>query len=157
MQGNGARLQRQTPSPERKVFMPDTTPTLDPAVQAVAQDALDAVKIGQAVAAAMKAQGATGALSQIGPVVTAVQKDYSDITAALPALKAGIRTTEFYVGLAPFLVNGLYFAFAHKTLPLDLNLVFGAVAAVYVFARSMVKSSAQAATASVAVAASLKK
>lgn len=123
--------------------MPD--PILAPEVQAAASDAIAAVQLGQAVIADVKKGGATAALVDLPSLITLLQRGYSDVKAAIPLIKTGYQTTEFWLTASVFVINGVYTAVTHgKVLPLDLNLVLGGIAAVYTFARSMAKSAAVA-------------
>lgn len=131
--------------------MPDTIPTsatLDPKVQAVAQDALDAANLGKAVVNDAKSMSAMQAIfAHLPAIIAAGQKDIADVTAALPVIKAGWRTTEFWLAAGMFLGNSIYLMVTGHALPVDLNVVLGAVAIIYTAARSFVKSApAQAPT-----------
>jgi hypothetical protein len=77
----------------------------------------------------------------LGEVVTEIEKDWTDISAAIPSIKSGYKTTEFWLIVGLGLGNGIYAAIAGKALPFDLNAVLGAVIVVYTAARALTKTS----------------
>lgn len=123
---------------------PVTTTTLDPSVQAAAQDVLDAIPQIQALVAALKTGGLAGVAAQAPALIAEAEKDFTDIKAAIPVVKTGYKTTEFWLVVAVFLGNGAYTMVTKKTLPVDLNVVLAAVVAVYTAARALVKGTAPA-------------
>jgi hypothetical protein len=132
--------------------MSDQTTTVDPSISAVTQDAVDAAVFGKKALAAYKSSGVSGLSALLGEAVTVIEKDYTDVKAALPSIKSGYKTTEFWLIVGVGLANGLYTVFSGKTLPIDLNVVAAALIAVYTAARALTKS-ATPTTAVVTVAA----
>ncbi len=117
------------------------------ATQALAQDVVDDVLLTKQLLAAFKAGGSKAALGLAPMAVAALEKDYQDVKAALPEIKAGYKTTEFWLVIAAILGNGLYLALAGKALPIDLNVVLGGIIAVYTTARALIKHPAAVAAA----------
>ncbi len=126
--------------------MSDSVSPVDASVQTVAQDVVDAAVLGKKVLAAYKSGGASAATALLGDVVTAVEKDYADVKAALPSIKAGYKTTEFWLVVGVFVGNGLYTAFSGKALPIQVNAIVAGVTAIYIAARALTKSSPAAAS-----------
>jgi len=119
------------------------TPTIDEtAVKALAQDAIDAANLGKQVVTAWKSGGPAAASALLSQVISAGEKDYADLTAALPSIKAGYKTTEFWLTVGVMLLNGGYALVSGKTLPVDANVVLGAVVVIYTAARALVKKTA---------------
>lgn len=112
------------------------------AVTAAASDVVTAAVLGKDVVAAYKTGGMSAVSALLARAVAEVEKDYTDISKALPSIKAGFKTSEFWLIVGATLGNGLYLAFTGKALPIDLNIVLGAVIAVYTAARAMTKSTA---------------
>lgn len=125
--------------------MPD--PTIDPKVGAVVQDALDDATLAKALVAAFKSGGLKAALPMAPSVVTTVQRDVADVAAALPAIKAGYKTTEFWITVGGIVLVGAVPMFTGKPLPFDSVTVIGALSAVYAIVRGLTKSSAATASA----------
>jgi hypothetical protein len=105
------------------------------AVKTVAQDLVDDAALVHAIVAAVKKSGAPG-LAPLAPGLIA------DVKAALPAVKAGYKTTEFWLTGGVVLGNGLYTLFTGHVLPIDLNVVLGGLVAIYTTARALVKKPA---------------
>lgn len=122
------------------------TPAGDSAVQAVAQDALDALALGKQIMAAYKKSGATGAAALLPQVVAAAEKDFVDVSAALPSIKAGWKTTEFWAPVVVTLVGGGYYLATGKDVPVNLTVLAGSLLSIYGVARTMLKAAALAKT-----------
>ena len=135
--------------------MPDTTPTpsLDPKVLAVAQDALHGVNLGKQTVAAVKQSGMAGLAQQAPALIAELAKDFDDVKAALPAIKDGFKTSEFWLALGVILGNGVYLAVTGKEVPFDLNIVATALVGIYTIARAIIKRQPLPAPAPVPVAA----
>lgn len=123
--------------------MADSIDTMDATkVTAAANDVVSAAALGKNVWAAYKASGMSGVSALLGSVVTEVEKDFTDIKAALPSIKVGYKTSEFWLIIGAVVANGIYLTVTGKTLPIDVNATLGAVIAVYTAARALVKGSA---------------
>jgi hypothetical protein len=72
-------------------------------------------------------------------LISAGEKDWADVSAALPAIKAGYKTTEFWLVVAVGAGNFVYLKATGHPLPIDTNAVLGAVVAVYTAARALIK------------------
>lgn len=86
-----------------------------------------------------KAGGLKALSADLGDIVREVEEDFTAITAALPAIKAGYKTSEFWLILAVPLINTGYFAATGKVLPLDLNIVFATLVGLYTLVRGIIK------------------
>ena len=112
------------------------------AVKTVAQDLVDDAALVHAIVAAVKKSGPAG-LTPLAPgLIAAGEKDFADVKAALPAVKAGYKTTEFWLTGGVVLGNGLYTLFTGHVLPIELNVVLGGLVAIYTTARALVKKPA---------------
>lgn len=124
--------------------MADVTPTtVDPKVQAVLTDAVATEKLAVAIVQAFKTQGMAGAAAQLPVAVGVVEKDIADETAAIPVVKAGLKTSEFWISAlsaGAITVLGAYTKLPPATL-ITISSALGAIAAVYTVVRGMVKSS----------------
>lgn len=125
---------------------------VDPTVSKAVSDAVSTEQLVVAIVKAMKAQGVAGAAAQIPAVISQVETDVADFTAAVPAVKAGMKTTEFWVGLA--CCGALTFIPTVTKAPVALPVAsaIGALGAVYIGFRSVLKIISTNAAAAVAVA-----
>ena len=109
----------------------------------LADDVQHAVAIAIAAVRAYKTDGVAGVTKQAPQVVAEVERDFVDVKAAVPTIKAGVKTTEFWL-VAGFLAgNAVYVGLTGKTLPVDVDAVLGTVLSVYAGLRHVAKTSAQ--------------
>lgn len=118
--------------------------TIAPELQPLASDVAQDISLIKQVASDVKAGGVQAALKDIPQAVSLVETEYEDVKKALPLIKAGYKSTEFWLVLAFFLGNVAYTAFTGKNLPFDTDLVLGGVLAVYTAARGLIKTKASA-------------
>ena len=122
-----------------------TTPTPQEAQAAltpVMQDIAATLQLVKQVVADIKAQGATKAIAADSPqILAAATGGYADSKAAWPTIKAGYKTTEFWLVAGLLLANAILLAFG-KTIPVSTDAVIGSVISVYAVIRSIVKGSA---------------
>jgi hypothetical protein len=112
----------------------------------LAEDIQHAVSVAVAAVKAYKEQGATGIAKQAPQIIAEVEKDFEDAAKAAPAIKAGVKTTEFWL-IAGFLVgNAAYIGLIGKTLPVDIDAVLGTVLSIYAALRHVAKTNAPANT-----------
>jgi len=125
----------------------ETAPTVAD-LKPLANDLQADVALVVQVVKAMKSQGAVaGITANASPIIAAVQQDVKDVEAALPAVKAGYKTTEFWM-IAAFLGgNAIYVALTGKTLPIDFDAVTGTLIAIYTAFRNQAKKTATTTTA----------
>ncbi len=99
-------------------------------------------KIVTAVKAA-KAGDKSQLFALLPEIVTEGKKDYAAFTAALPAIKSGYTTTEFWVCVVTAIATVVCNALGH---PMPENVVIGlaSLAGIYTFARTLVKKQAPA-------------
>ena len=111
----------------------------------LAEDIQHAVSVAVAAVKAYKPAGAGAIAKQAPQIVAEVEKDYEDAAKAAPAIKAGVKTTEFWL-IAVFLVgNAAYVGLTGKTLPVDVDAVLGTVLSIYAALRHVAKSNTSAA------------
>lgn len=85
------------------------------------------------------------AAKDLGEVIKEGRADFLAVTAALPVIKSGWRTTEFWL-VAIFAFGNIAFtAWKGTALPLEVNIAVGAVIAAYTAMRSIAKVKASAA------------
>jgi hypothetical protein len=103
------------------------------------------VELGKKLVAAYKAGGKNALISALPEAIPLLQAEFADVRAALPQIKAGYKTTEFWLTAAVVLGNGAYTTATGKTLPFDLNVTVAALVGVYALVRTIVKKPAVAA------------
>ena len=121
--------------------------TIQPSdLKPLAEDVQHAVAVAVAAVKAYKAEGVGAIAKQAPQIVAEVEKDYEDAAKAVPAIKAGVKTTEFWL-IAGFLVgNAAYVGLTGKTLPVDVDAVLGTVLSIYAALRHVAKSNTTATT-----------
>ena len=128
----------QTPAPAETPTTP--TPQDDQsALTPVMQDIADTMKLVKQVITDIQAQGATKAIAADSPqMLAAVTRGYADGKTAWPTIKAGYKTTEFWLVAGLLLANAILLA-CGKTIPVSTDAVIGSVVSVYAVIRSLVK------------------
>ena len=117
-------------------------PTQPSDLKPLADDVQHAVAIAVAAVKAYKTEGAAGIVKQAPQIIAEVEKEFTDVKAAAPAIKAGVKTTEFWL-IAAFLVgNAVYVGITGKVLPVDTDAVLGTVLAIYASLRHVAKTNA---------------
>ena len=115
-------------------------PAIQPSdLKPLAQDVQNDIALIVSAIKAYKTGGAAALTQQAPSVVAAVEKDFKDVKAALPAIKAGYTTTEFWLIVAFLLGNGAYIAITGKTLPIDVDAVLATVLSIYASLRHVAK------------------
>jgi len=128
-----------TPAPAET---PPTPQEAQAALTPVMQDIADTMKLVKQVITDIKAQGATKAIAADSPqMLAAATRGYADGKTAWPTIKAGYKTTEFWLVAGLLLANATLLAFG-KTIPVSMDAVIGSVISVYAVIRSLVKGSA---------------
>lgn len=113
-------------------------------IQNLVNDAASEVALGKEALAAIKAAkaGDKSALISLLPKVAAdVKRDIADVKAALPVIKAGWKTSEFWLIV---LTGVIGIVAAARGIKIDVNLaaVWGAVVSVYTLIRTIIKKPA---------------
>ncbi len=131
-----------TPAPAPAGIVITLTPDqLRTALQPLAADLGAAVPVIKNVIADVKAGGIAGALKDVPDVEKVGLALFNDGKAALPTIKAGVKSTEFWIVAGVLIVMTTFAAVGHP-LPVDVDAVLGVVAGIYTAARSLVKKSA---------------
>ncbi len=128
------------------------TPQDQSSVQAVVQDGIDDTKLGAALLAAWKTKGKDGLIALLPETIAAAKKDIADVQAFIPIVKAGYKTSEFWLFVLSPLVNALVLWRTGQALPFDLNALWLSGAAVYAVVRMIVKGKVAAIAPTVVVA-----
>lgn len=115
-------------------------------LQNVADDLSADVKLVRDAITAYKTGGKTALIQTLSGAIPLVEKEYADVQAALPTIKAGYKTTEFWLIVGTMLINGGYLAATGKAVPLDVNALLGALVGVYTVVRGLVKGTPAANT-----------
>ncbi len=110
--------------------MTDTDST---AIKTVATDVDTDVVLAINIIKALKSGDKAGALAQAETAIPLVSKQVQDFKAVMPVVKAGYKTTEFWITVAFLGLN------AYKPLPMDVNAVIGTVVGIYTVVRGMIK------------------
>ena len=117
---------------------PGTTPSTimtDAAIKEIADD-LPAVK---ELIAAIKSKDKARIFAALTVAGKEAKEDYDAVVKAVPEIKAGYKTTEFWLVVIVVLVNAGLIAFKGESLGFDTNMVIGALTAIYAVVRSFVK------------------
>lgn len=133
--------------------MADTNPNpLQPAAvtstkntEALFADLVAQVALVKKAIAAEKAGGPAALAGLVPEAVAAVQTDVKAFEAALPEIKAGCKSSEFWVTVGAAAAGAGYLAITGHDLPVNLTVLIGAVVGIYTAARSMLKAKAGAA------------
>jgi hypothetical protein len=115
--------------------------------QTLISEIADDVTLGKKLVAAYKTGGKSAVLALLPEVVAEGQQDIAAVEAALPEIKVGYKTTEFWLMVALFAGNAVYLQMTGRALPLDVNVTLAALTGIYTVIRGLIKSkSAPAAT-----------
>lgn len=129
------------------------TPQDQSTVQSVVQDAIDDTKLGAALLSAWKTKGKDGLIALLPDTIAAAKKDIADVQAFIPLVKAGYKTSEFWLFVLSPAVNALVFWRTGQALPFNLNALWLSGATVYAVVRMVVKGKAATVAPTVVVAA----
>lgn len=88
---------------------------------------------------AYKTDGAKGLAAVMPEVAAELREDVAAVQAALPEIKAGYKTTEFWLVVGVGAAATAYTAFSGKDLPVATTALVGSLSAVYVVIRSFIK------------------
>lgn len=130
--------------------MSDPVPQTQPATdntQKLVNELLDDKAVVEAAIAAYKKDGVKGLAAVLPQVATEVQEDIAAAQAALPEIKAGYKTTEFWLTVSVVAANGVYALLTGKPLPVETNVILGVVTTVYTIVRGLLKKPAATPTA----------
>jgi len=135
-----------TPAPAETPTTP--TPQDDQAaLTPVVNDIAATVKLVKQIVTDIQAQGATKALAADSPqILSAAMLGYADGKTAWPVIKAGYKTTEFWLVAGYLLINAILLIFG-VTIPVTVDVAIGSVISVYTVIRSLVKGNATPAVA----------
>jgi len=126
-----------TPAP---VVVAPTQDQVQAAISPLITDALQVEKEIAAIVAAYKAAGASGAAALLPALAPELTQSYTDVKAALPVLKAGYKTTEFWIVTG--VTGGLAIAAAFGKVPaIDAASLITALSGVYAVVRGLLKKS----------------
>jgi hypothetical protein len=117
------------------------TPT-SPELTAIAADFETDMKLAMEIVKVFRAQGVSAAVAYVPKVLQAVQQDYTDAMAVMPAIKVGYKTSEFWALIASIVVPMIYSAVTKQSIPFSVSGVGVAAAAVYAAARTYLKAKA---------------
>ncbi len=126
---------------------------VDPAISKFIADMDADVELAREVLAAYKAGGAGKAIAAASPLIATVGTQIADAKAAIPALKAGFKTTEGIISIAVAVGLPLLAHFTPNISPstaATIDVASGVVGAVYALSRAFLKATQIKAAASVA-------
>ena len=107
-------------------------------VKAVAEIA-DDVEVAKQLASAIKSKDRAAVLSLLPKVASELREDYAAIAAALPEIKPGYKTTEFWLTAGLLAANAVYVAVKGVALTFDVNGTLSALIAIYAVVRGLAK------------------
>jgi len=114
--------------------MPETIEVIQPVVT----DVVQAEKEITALIAAYKSNGASGVAALLPALAPEIKKDWADIQAALPTIKAGYKTSEFWIVTVVCSVVAIMGAMG-KVPSVDAATIIGALSGVYTMVRGLLK------------------
>lgn len=121
--------------------MPDNsiTPSVAPSVSKLVGDVgVEAADIKAGIAAYKS--GGLPAVAALSPTLVPHIKDIvADVQAAMPAIKTGYKTTEFWLVVAFGLANAVVPIFTGKPLPFSVDSSLAAVLSIYAIGRALLK------------------
>ena len=109
-------------------------------VGGLATDLSDDIALARRVATLIKSGGLSAAAAELPAATALVARNIGDVRTALPAIKAGWRTSEFWLAVGAAAAIVATSVLGHP-LPFDVDAVLAAIAAIYTAARSFVKAS----------------
>jgi hypothetical protein len=121
--------------------MPDQTnpvPT-QTAFNNLIAEASDDVVLVKRIITAVKSKDRAALLSLIPEAAKEVTEDFTAVKTALPEIKQGYKTSEFWAVALVALAN-LYSAISGKPIPVDVNVIVGSLVGLYTIIRGMVKA-----------------
>lgn len=108
------------------------------ATQPIVDDAIQTEKEIASLVAAYKAHGVSGISALLPALYTTAQKDFKDVEVALPVVKEGWKTTEFWIVVGVILIEG-YFTITGKETPFQTSEVLTVIGSAYALARGQAK------------------
>jgi hypothetical protein len=114
--------------------------TQNPNTQTLIADLADDVTLGKQLVAAYKTGGKSAVLALLPNIASEAEKEFADVEAALPEIKAGYKTTEFWLMVALFAGNAVYLKLSGHALPLDVNATLATLTGIYTVVRGVMKS-----------------
>ncbi len=137
--------QTAAPGTQPVTLFPTSAATGDPS-QVITHDVLTAAALGTKLRALAVKGDAAAVLNELGLDAPQIGQLVVDASEAIPAIKAGYKTTEFWLVVLFGAANAFVFLKTGKTLPLDFNATFGGVLSAYAGFRTMAKKNPTAST-----------
>lgn len=106
-------------------------------IKPLSDDAVQAIKDIKAIIASFKSGGIGAATAQAATLIPDIEKDYSDIKAALPTVQAGYKTSFFWITVVVDAMLG-WFTYKGTVPPLDGAVTIAALSAVYGVVRGII-------------------
>lgn len=95
------------------------------------------------------------AIEEASEIVRVVEDDVKAISAAMPALKSGWKSSETWLIILVPIVGLAYKKLTGEDIPVSLEAVFGGLAGIYMVARTLLKGHSNAVTGAIATAQAL--
>ncbi len=99
----------------------------------------DDAPLAREVFAALKQSGLKGLGPLLPRILAEAKEDFDALRAAAPVIKAGYRTTEFWLTFGVLTLNAVVFTLTGRALPLDVNATVGVLVAIYTLVRGAIK------------------
>ena len=109
-------------------------------LQTAENEIADDVKLVVEAVKLIRAKDKAGLVALAPKIFTEVKEDIAAIKPAIPVIKAGYKTTEFWLISVLFAANAYVFQTTGKVLPFDINATFASLLAVYTPVRTAFKS-----------------
>lgn len=104
-------------------------------------DAVNSGVIAKQIIDQLRTGGTSAAMASAPAVVAQVKADIADVEAVLPTIKAGFKTSEFWVTVGVLATIPTLAALGHP-LPVTSDAALAAVAMIYTLVRGSVKKAA---------------
>jgi len=109
---------------------------------AISTQVLNDIELGKQVAALLAKGDKLSAIKLLVENRATVEQQVKEVEAAIPAIKAGYKTTEFWIVVIYVLIN-VVFTYLKVPLPLGDDITIGAIIAAYGTNRQIQKTQAQ--------------
>ncbi len=121
--------------------VPGSGPNDQDALKQLAEDAAQAAKDFAAIKAAHDAGGTAAVAALVPGLIADVKKDIADVTADLPLIKAGWRTSEFWLMVGVLVFQYVLYPIATKnSLPWYDHVAMDTLASIYAGSRHIQKN-----------------
>lgn len=106
----------------------------------IGREAAEDAQVIKELVSAYRIGGREAAMKVLPKLIEEIRDDIPVVQEAVPAFKEGYKSTEFWLAMLLVGGNTALFTLTGKALPIDVNLVLGAVVSVYTAVRGFIKA-----------------